>query len=204
MENDIDVLGLQEMTFKKINFCRPILLDYKYNIYGNGRYGMIGKIFPISLANETNTIITKDIVKDYKTIKMPWIGSTFPRIITKIVTKDYVCYNTHLDNANPKVKAKQLDFIYNLLLNEKKPVILMGDFNLKTNNKKFKNFISKLKKLHLKRVDNNEYTCNKIKKGPIDHIFLPDNWKVLDISTLKLNISDHKPIIIKVKTCKNK
>jgi len=203
MENDIDILGTQETIIRNLRFCESILTDYGYKIFGDGRYGKLGNIYPVNLANETNSIIfKKELGKGQKTIKLPWLGTTFPRIITKAEFGNIVFLNTHLDNINNKVKVKQLKFIYNLikkLKKENKEIILTGDFNMTIKNKKFKEFIYEVKKLNLKRVEANKPSCHGIKFGPIDHIFIPSDFEVEEIKQPNISISDHKPIIVKVK-----
>ncbi len=204
MENDIDILGTQETTTRKLRLCEPILTDYGYKIYGNGRFGKLGHIFPIKLADETNSIIFKQSLgKGIHTTKLPWRGTVFPRIITRADFADIVFLNTHLDNLNPKVKAKQLLFIKQVikqLVSEGKKIILTGDFNMTLKNKNLREFIQSLNLIGIKRVDANENSYREINFGPLDHIFIPKEWKVESISQPQLSISDHKPIIVKVKT----
>lgn len=204
MENEIDILGTQETTIRNLRLCETLLIDYGYNIYGDGRYGKLGYIYPVNLANETNSIIfKKELGQGEQTIKLPWLGTTFPRIITKAEFENIVFLNTHLDNINNKVKEKQLKFIYKLikdLLKENKQIILTGDFNMTTKNKSFRQFIQDLKKLNIKRVEANKPSCHGVKFGPIDHIFIPKEFEVEEIKQPNISISDHKPIIVKVKT----
>lgn len=202
MENDIDILGTQETVLRNLKLCRSVLLDYGYEIYGTGRFSGIGHIYPISLSNETNSIVTrlkpssKVLVK-----KMPWLGSSFPRIVTVLKFDNLVFLNTHLDNVNPKVKKKQLQYIYELIcdfVDNNYDLILTGDFNMTVKNKNFKKFIFDLEKLGIVRVDNDEATCRGIKK-PIDHVFISDSWELLNKELVETSISDHKSIIVKVK-----
>lgn len=203
MENNIDILGTQEMTFRKLNMCMSLLSDYGYQIYGHGRLGKLGLIFPFCLANETNALIFKgQIPQKGETLKLPWFGSQFPRIITKMVFDDFVFLNTHLDYLNSKIKKKQLEYIYTLIKNLKKQgrtIILTGDFNLTLKNKHFQKFVKNLEKLGLKRVLINENTCKSVKSGPIDHIFIPNHCLVEKAYLPELSISDHRPLVVKIK-----
>jgi len=203
MENEIDILGTQETIIRNLRLCETLLTDYGYNIYGDGRYGKLGYIYPVNLANETNSIIfKKELGQGEQTIKLPWLGTTFPRIITKAEFENIVFLNTHLDNINNKVKEKQLKFIYKLikdLLKENKQIILTGDFNMTTKNKSFRQFIQDLKKLNIKRVEANKPSCHGVKFGPIDHIFIPKEFEVEEIKQPNISISDHKPIVVKVR-----
>ena len=203
MENDIDILGTQEITIRNLRLCKQVLIDYGYIVYGDGRFGKLGYFYPVNLANETNSIIfRKDLGRGITTTKLPWLGTTFPRIITRADFDNIVFLNTHLDNINPKVKQKQLQFIKQIikqLVNENKNIILTGDFNMTLKNKNFKQFIYDLENLNIKRVEANENSCRGIDFGPLDHIFIPKNWKVEEIKQPKVSISDHNPIIVKVK-----
>lgn len=203
MENDIDILGTQETTIRKLRTCLPLLTEYGYKIYGEGRLGKIGLLFPFSLMNETNAIIFKDDMSERgETLKLPWLGSQFPRIVTKGVFGNVVFLNTHLDYLNNKVKKKQLEIIYYLindLVKIGKKVILTGDFNMTLRNKNLKKFIKDLEVLGIKRVPVNTVTCKGVKSGAIDHVFISEAWEVQEVILPELSISDHRPIVVKLR-----
>ena len=69
-----------------------------------------------------------------------------------------------------------------------------------TKSKTFQKFIADLDKLNLKKIEMDKPTCKKIKKGAIDHIFADKSFEILKIETPNINISDHKPMIVKIKT----
>lgn len=202
MENGIDILGTQETVSRNLKLCRSVLFDYGYDVYGTGRFGSIGHIYPVSLTNETNSIVTRLQPSSRLLVrKMPWLGSPFPRILTILEFDNLVFLNTHLDNVNPKVKKNQLQCIYELIsdfISGGFDVILTGDFNMTVKNKNFSDFIAALEQLGINRVDNDIATCRGIKK-PIDHVFISNNWEVLKRDVVKVSISDHKSIIVKVK-----
>ena len=201
VKNDIDFIGIQELTKRKIKHLLPLLKKYNYDIYEEGRFGKLGLIFPLSLFNETNAIIYKKrALERAEILKLPLLGAEFPRIITKGVFENIIFLNTHLDRR--KIKAKQLNKIYDEItkaMNSDIEIILTGDFNMTLHNKNFLEFIKKLEKLNLKRVEANANSCNKVDKGPIDHIFIPKNWQILEIKQNNLNISDHNIIVVKIK-----
>jgi len=204
IKNNIDILGVQETTIRNLKHCESILREHGYNVYGTGRFRKVGLIFPVTLANETNSIIFKErLGKGISTTTLPWRGTVFPRIITRVDFGNIVFLNTHLDNMNNAVKTKQLIYIKQIidkLVAEGKKIILTGDFNMTLKNKNFKSFVQKLKLLGIKRVKANENSCRSINFGPLDHIFIPQDWKVEEISQPNLSISDHRPIIVRVKT----
>ena len=199
VDNEVDVLGTQEITFKKAKKISKKLKEYK--IIGDGRIKRLGRIFPFSLANETNIIITRLEPEKSETIFLPWKGSQFPRIITKCIIGDIVFLNTHLDYLNQSIMEAQLDKVYDVVEKEiksKNKVILTGDFNMTLENNCFKKFIKKLNELNLNRVEANDNSHIRIKKGPIDHIFVSNNFIIEEIKKINLPISDHYPIVVKI------
>jgi len=204
IKNDIDILGVQETTIRNLKHCNSILKEYGYSVYGTGRFKKTGFIFPVNLANETNSVIFREkLGKGISTTTLPWRGTIFPRVITRVDFEDIVFLNTHLDNMNNAVKAKQLIYINKIiekLVDEDKKIILTGDFNMTLKNKNFKSFVQNLKLLGIKRVKANKNSCRSINFGPLDHIFIPKDWQVEEIIQPNLSISDHTPIVVKVKT----
>ena len=67
-----------------------------------------------------------------------------------------------------------------------------------TDDSDFKYFIDRIKDKY-KRVDINKPTHN-IKTKPIDHIFIPNSYRVIskNVLNIKERISDHKPIIVEI------
>ena len=68
---------------------------------------------------------------------------------------------------------------------------------------RFKNFVSNLESIGYKRVPNNEVTWKyQEDKLPIDHIFIPNNWKIEKVDIIKSKdlryFSDHYPILVKI------
>ena len=101
------------------------------------------------------------------------------------------------------MKQKQLDAIYAILAHEVKygkQIILTGDFNMTMENKNMQAFVTRLKELGLMRVQANESTHALYKSGPIDHIFLSASQLVDKIETVNMPISDHKAILVKVRS----
>ena len=90
--------------------------------------------------------------------------------------------------------------ILKLLKKETNPVILTGDFNLKNNKELFNNFVKDLEQLNIHHVEIEEKTLKTSKyKRAIDHIFLSNDFKLIDKKVIKtIETSDHYPILIKV------
>lgn len=216
-KENIDILGMQELTKDYEQTLKKSLADYKY--YGKYRFG--NNIFSKFKYNENNIIITNKRVIFNKTIWLPFIAHNFkdfkesilkksitPRIATMIIISDKELgkvrvINTHLDYKIPSVKKRQLQKLKKLIFKyEKKyPVILTGDFNMESSNEDFKKFIEELEKNKIKKVKITENTYGKIngKGNIIDHIFIPESWYVLKSGVIDTkNLSDHHPVYVKI------
>jgi endonuclease/exonuclease/phosphatase family metal-dependent hydrolase len=221
-EENFDILGTQELTRKYKKEIKKYLKTYKF--YGGYRYGsnLISKnIKLINDYNENNNIITKCKVKYKKTKLLPFIPfnikelinglkkkKIFPRIVTILLIENkdnkIICtINTHLDFKIPSLQEKQLKKLKKIIKKyiNKYPVILTGDFNMEISSDNFNNFIEELKLLGLKRVEINEKTnAKKFKtKTAIDHVFIPNNFKVINKGTKTINnVTDHKEVFVEV------
>lgn len=196
-ENKIDIINLQELYPSCERKLRKSLKDYQ--ITGKYRYLYFPKI------NESNPIITNKKIISTKTYRLPHLPSLLNRIITKTVisieNKQITILNTHLDYKHQLAKKRQLQVILKLLKKETNPIILTGDFNLKNNKELFNDFVKELEKLNIYHVEIDEKTLKTSKyKRAIDHIFLSNDFKLLDKKVVKnIETSDHYPILIKVK-----
>ena len=213
-ENEIDLLGTQELTINYVNELAVRLKGYKF--YGSYRYGNKLTKMPY---NENNNIITNKTVLSQQTIWLPWIPNNFrdlkmsitkmsimPRIATIVITEDEkygkICMiNTHLDYQIPSVQIRQLAALKKLVAkySQQYPVVLTGDFNMEIGDKKLDSFIEDIKENNMRRVQINENTWyDKNGDGKtLDHIFLPKDWNIENASVLDSNgTSDHKPIYV--------
>ena len=194
---DLDILGVQEYLYCE---SKKFKLD-DYKCVGKGRYRKTSNVF-----NETCSVITNCEILNYKTIKLPWFFTSFPRIMTvvniKYKNKEYLVINTHLDYLHKISQRKQLKYILKYLSNiNHKNIIMMGDFNLNVHTNIFKHFLEELNKLNITRVNISEATFKNLDK-PIDHIFISSDIKVNDVKIIKddeFDISDHYPLYIEIK-----
>ncbi len=199
-KNEIDVLGLQEVFYK----CdRDLKKELKgYSMIGNYRF-LIKLFHPTD--NEKTPIITNKNVVLSNNYNLPYYPSNLKRVMTHIVildnNKEISIYNTHIEARLPKVKEKELDKIYEIISKDNRPKILMGDFNLKSDNDIFKKFIDRLKEININRVDIRERTFKTEKDDmAIDHIFVSNDFKVVNTFVIKdLLISDHYPVIVEIR-----
>lgn len=218
LENDIDILGTQELVrgyIKRLEKMVPI-----YNLVGNYRQGKEKKI---SMANETNSIITSHKVLFTDTQMLPYkqetmnerikyLLDTMPRVVTNAVIEipnfGKICiFNTHLDYKNPKVQYRQLKKLLEIMDEYSKtyPTILTGDFNASMDNPNFREFIDALSNRGITRVPNDITTHTKKVEPPIDHIFLSDDFAVesVMVGNKKLDkVSDHKVLMAEIRKVK--
>lgn len=215
LENDIDLLGTQELVRGYIKRLQDMLPHYK--LVGEYRQGKEKKI---SMANETNSIITSHRVlytntewlpykQETLSEKIKYLLDTMPRIVTTAVVEipqiGRICmFNTHLDYKNTKIQYKQLRKIYELLNEFIKiyPLVLTGDFNASVENRNFKDFINALSKQGIYRVPNDITTHTRKVEPPIDHIFLSDDLILENIILGDKRLdktSDHKVLIAEIK-----
>ena len=198
--NNIDVLGLQEVFYR----CDKDLLKElknKYNIVGKYRFYL--KLLHLKKKKKT-PIITNHKVLFNKTYHLPHKLFGLKRIITCAVIeykgKKISIYNTHLEVKDLNIKEKQLNIIYSILKKDTNYKILMGDFNFRSDNNEFSNFVKKLEKLNMNRIILNERTLKNSKRNlEIDHIFISNNFKLKSKEVIKdLDISDHYPVLIEI------
>lgn len=202
--NNIDFLCTQELV-KEYSYKLQKELGKNYTITGNYRFD---KIPLINKINESNSIITNKPIlctetKYLSTIPIIDHLTLFPRILTSIQTKEHFIINTHLEFWNKYSQKYQLQILYNYIKNNiKNNPIIVGDFNMDKNSKHFLDFINDLEKLGINHINNNIPTYIP-KEQILDHIFISSNYELKSIEITKnkpINqISDHRPIIIKVK-----
>jgi len=196
---NIDILALQEVHSKLSADLQVELEKISYKMNGDFRFYLKRLL---NKYNEQVPIITNKHIINTKTTHLPSFPSPLKRIVTKTIIsyqeQPISIYNIHLDYKFSSVKERELQKLLRILKKETNPIILLGDFNLKTNNDMFIKFIKELEKLNIKRVEANEKTLKASKYNrAIDHIFISDIFKVHKISIIKsFDISDHYPVLI--------
>ena len=196
--NHIDIYNLQEVYTKIDKDLTKYLKKISYNIYGAYRFLIPNRY------NERTPIITNKKVLSNRTYHLPFLPSIIKRIITKVEIEDQgrviSVYNTHLNFKYESLKERQLKKVLKILKKDSNPIILTGDFNLKTNKEIFNNFVDELKKMGIEHIDVSDKTL-KISKyhRAIDHIFISDTFKLISKKRITdLNTSDHYPVLIEV------
>lgn len=214
-----DILGTQELTQPLLNQVQSLLPSYRtYGEYRFKHFSFLQNLPIINSYNENNNILTKHQVIDHKTFYLPWFPKTtqdwlskkpfLPRIVTVATVRNkkvgMICViNTHLNHRIPNIQIRQLQCLKRIIQKYQNmyPVILMGDFNMQRSFKPFQTFIEEMEDLGLKRVAIDQATHDKLKSA-IDHIFLPQDWKVIECGLIcdrdptVSHITDHKGIYV--------
>ena len=201
-----DIICLQELNYNIKNRLEKILIknNMNYNFYGDSRFRNNKRL------DEYNSILVKSKINVLKTITYSlsntplepltrFDGDNYPRIITFIELDNYNIYNTHLEHKNHNNKLLQLNCI-SKIVNNNKPIIITGDFNLDT--KYLNDFCKKNNLINTTNDIDYTYNYNNIKKH-LDHILVDKNIKYknikkYDIHYKRIFISDHYPISIEI------
>ena len=195
------ILGIIQEVYSKLDYDLRKMLSPSFSL--SGKYRFFFKILFNSI-NEKTPIITNYNVISSKTYHLPTLPSLLKRVMTKaIIEVDgrlVSVYNTHLDFQYEVVKQRQLKKILKIIKKDKNPVILMGDFNLKTNKEIFLDFIKELKSINIKHINIHEKTFKASKyHRAIDHIFVSNDFKVLHKELITdIPISDHYPVLVQL------
>lgn len=208
-----DIVGFQELNSHSLNYLITNLDDY-YIVTGN-------KSSFIPFYGEYNSILVnkKYKIKSYKTyalyedinkIRKKGKNDNFPRICVVCHFEydkiSYLIVNTHIDNSDSDNKIKQLKILKSIIdkeLKDKEHLILLGDFNMSLDNKRFYEFIKNNKYLDPFKDEKISSFPSKPNMKMIDHILLDKNFKIKDkIIDVESNdfgyISDHYPIICEI------
>lgn len=197
----IDILNLQEVYSSLDRDLKKVLRSISYSSYGKYRFFLNFLFYRI---NEKTPIITHNKVLSSRTYSLPFLPSLLKRVLTKVVIQDgehiVSIYNTHLDFQHESVKKRQLDKILSILRKDPNPIILTGDFNLKTNKKIFLEFVEELKTLHICHVNIHEKTFkSSLYHRAIDHIFVSDEFRVIHKELITdVLTSDHYPVLVQI------
>lgn len=188
IKNRISFLACQELTSKYSIELKRLLSGY--NIYGKYRFK---KIKLLAKYDERVGIITKDKpIRIYNKYLSLFPG--IPRVMSVFEDNSIMLINIHLDYKSMLAKRIGLKRLYRFIYkNCDKNIVILGDFNLRNTNVYFNEFKDKLFNLGINLV-------NDERKKTIDHIFISNKIKVIDVwNDKELSvISDHLPIFIKI------
>lgn len=206
---NIDIIFTQEMSYKMMKLLSKLLPLYKF-VYGERTNGRNEEANCIIIKNGIRIIDSK-IFSLSKTPNKPnskFLLDFFPRVLNFVGVyfnnKEYLLFNTHLDNVFQINRKKQLSVIMSLMKEYKlkeNNIILAGDFNMIFNDH-LKKFSKALGLSNCSERLGTTYRYFKNRK-PIDHVFLSDEINLKKVYKYMDNIggvfpSDHYPIIVDI------
>lgn len=198
--NDIDVMGMQEVT--KIVEKRVREEFGNYYLFGKYRYGHLPSLRGI---NEGIFILSKDSSSDTYSrylIKNGFIyGSIVPRVMVSVAIKGIFFINVHLEYMSMSAKRVCLERLFSYIYSNKdRDIVLMGDFNMTYGNGYFREFVNKMRNIGICLINNsdNTYVGDRGKKI-LDYVFVSSGIKVIDSYICSdICISDHNPFVVKI------
>jgi endonuclease/exonuclease/phosphatase family metal-dependent hydrolase len=195
-ESKAAVIALQEVERHSI---RTVFQDQikQLSIKTDMNYSY-GKSINVLNGEYGNGILSKYPIEEYKAYELPSFSErrTVLRTVINIEGLKVAIYNTHL-GLNESERKEQIEYINQMISDEKLDYILMGDMN------------SKAEKLailqeHLKdcaEITDKQQLNTFIEDGVqerIDYIFVSPNMEVKDYNVVVSEASDHYPVISEV------
>ena len=214
-----EFIGMQEVLYRQLNYLNESLKDYGYIGVGRDDGKLKGEFSPILYDTENITLLKSNTFWLSKTpdkISVGW-DAAMERVCTyglfedKSSKKKIWVFNTHFDHIGTKARKKSAKLILKKIkqLNvEKLPVILMGDFNLRPEEKPIHSIQNKMddgqhiSKTRIKGPKGtfNGFDSNDPMEKRIDYIFTArlevESYRHIDerLKTGK-HISDHLPVL---------
>ena len=142
-----------------------------------------------------NGLLSRYPIEEYKAFDLTSFGEqrTVLRAVINVDGLKLAVYNTHL-GLKESEREEQLNFIIELISEEKLAYILMGDMNSKDD--KLKGITDIMKD---SAQDRNKQQLNtfeeKDMQGRIDYIFVQPDMEVSDYEVIKSDASDHYPVV---------
>lgn len=218
-----DIFGIQEGLYNQVTYLDSVFVDYNYIGVGRDDGKTKGEFSAIFYNSKKFKVIENStfwLSETPNKISVGW-DAAMERICTyglfqNINTKQqFFVFNTHFDHIGTEARLKSVELILQKMqeINPKKlPVIVMGDFNLTTENEPIQ-FLSKVLNDSKKVSKNtpfgptgtfNGFKFNEPVNDRIDYIFTSKNnitvkkYAVLSDSKSGKYPSDHLPVLIEV------
>ena len=221
-EHTADVVSLQESLDFQIKEIKRALPGYKIVSAGRDDGGRVGEACPILYRRDRFSL---DDSGTFWFSNMPWKpgsmhwGNEYPRIctwarLTEIVTgESFYVYNLHLDHKSQSSRQYSMNLLAKEIAKREHPdpVIVIGDFNMDTNNPAMAAFgengdqtryIDVWQYLHPEQPRITTYHAFGAEPaGPcLDHILIDETIEIIEVAIDARNFSgrypsDHFPVI---------
>lgn len=224
-----DIVGAQEVTYSQLTDMQELLQAYSY--VGIGRDGgNKGEFSPVFYKRERLELLEHDtfwLSETPKQIASKGWDAALPRIVTWALFRDKVTgntfyhFNTHFDHQGKEAQIKSAILLSKKIkeIAKKAPVLVSGDFNSSPESEPIKTLLeSNLNDPYITldkdRVYGPKYSFNGWNvegrsSNRIDYIFYsgavkPLSLQIMDAQRGDRFISDHFPVIAKVKITNEK
>lgn len=200
-EQDPDIVALQEVDCRTYRDRAPGQHGKDFATELGFRTGMIpayGKTIPYAGGYYGIAILSKYPLAKVERVYLPKTANGKEQRAVLVADVEYqegayfTFASTHLDYTNTMERQEQVKKLNEVLLAQKNPVIVAGDFNARPNSKEISEGMSAWK-----IVSNLEPTVPaNAPRSTIDYIFgyPKDKWGNVEATTYKVALSDHLPV----------
>lgn len=219
LDNNIDIVGMQEVTFKQLNDLRERLKDYDYVGVGRTDGKEKGEFTPVFFRADKYEPLEKGNFWLSETPDVPgskgWDAAlervaSYVKLKDKATGKIFMAINTHYDHIGVQARKESAKLIMSKIKSivGDRPAVVTGDFNITEDNEAYSTMVNSEFKMndayHMTAHHTGApYTfhdycrISPLKAPKIDFIFVTPNVKVLqshiERETPTKRISDHNP-----------
>ncbi len=219
LDNNIDIVGMQEVTFKQLNDLRERLKGYDYVGVGRTDGKEKGEFTPVFFRADKYEPLEKGNFWLSETPDVPgskgWDAAlervaSYVKLKDKATGKIFMAINTHYDHIGVQARKESAKLIMSKIKSivGDRPAVVTGDFNITEDNEAYSTMVNSGFKMndayHMTAHHTGApYTfhdycrISPLKAPKIDFIFVTPNVKVLqshiERETPTKRISDHNP-----------
>lgn len=219
IDSKLDVVGMQEVTFKQLQYLRDYLKDYDYVGVGRTDGKEKGEFTPVFFRKDKYEALEKGNFWLSETPDVPgskgW-DAALERVASYVKLKDkatgriFMAINTHYDHVGVVARKESAKLIMSKIqaIVGNAPAVVTGDFNIEESNEAYTTMVSSEFKMNdayhmTARHTGAPYTfqgfcqISPLKAPKIDFIFITPSIKVLRSHIERENpnrqLSDHNP-----------
>ena len=219
LDNKIDIVGMQEVTFKQLQYLRDYLKDYDYVGVGRTDGKEKGEFTPVFYLKDKYEALDKGNFWLSETPDVPgskgW-DAAIERVASYVKLKDkatgriFMAINTHYDHVGVTARKESAKLIMKKIqeIVGSNPAVVTGDFNIEESDEAYKTMVTDAFKMndayhmtahHTGAPYTFQSFCriSPLKAPKIDFIFITPNVKVLqshiERENPKRQLSDHNP-----------
>ena len=219
LDNKIDIVGMQEVTFKQLQYLRDYLKDYDYVGVGRTDGKEKGEFTPVFYLKDKYEALDKGNFWLSETPDVPgskgW-DAAIERVASYVKLKDkatgriFMAINTHYDHVGVTARKESAKLIMKKIqeIVGSNPAVVTGDFNIEESDEAYETMVTDAFKMNdayhmTPHHTGAPYTFHSfcrispLQAPKIDFIFITPNVKVLqshiERENPKRQLSDHNP-----------